>query len=43
MRRRNEPACRLRLINVYYVKFGRCKCLIPLQKKQGVFAASKPA
>ena len=33
----------LRLINVYYVNLGRCKSLIPLQKKHAVFAAAKPA
>ena len=33
----------LRLIILYYVNLGRCKCLIFLQKKQVVFAASKPA
>ena len=33
----------LRLIMMYYVNLGRCKSLIPLQKKQRVFAAAKPA
>ena len=33
----------LRLIKGYYVNLGRCKSLIPLQKKHAVFAAAKPA
>ena len=38
-----KQAARLRPINLYYVNLGRCKSLIPLQKKQRVFAAAKPA